>query len=285
MLVCALSRPSEKFLSDEDREAGFQAGQSRRRRSDYQNEYFNPNWSWRESMAVPTDHTVIARPGTGDCAVRVSGEWRLRWLRPAGAREDLSHCTALFVQGCGDDANPLPRNMKSDSPEAVELAAMYGKILARSVDGVLHGEMVPLDGPLRTSYGIVQVQFQKPPSKEALQARLAIASGPKRRQIQYRLTKLEREGKLPEQHPYPIQVWRFGSRLSFIALTGESVVDYCLRFKKEYGRDVADQVRVLAKFQPLGSLHVALDAAEHNDVARLEAGLNLTECAREGERG
>jgi len=114
---------------------------------------------------------------------------------------------------------------------------MYGKILARAVDGVLHGEMAAVEGPLRTAYGIVQVQFQKPPSKEALQARLAMASGAKRRQIQYLLTKLEREGKLPEQHPYPIQVWRFGSRVTFIALTGESVVDYCLRFKKEYGAD------------------------------------------------
>ena len=32
-------------------------------------------------------------------------------------------------------------------------------------------------------------------------------------------------------------MWRFGSGLRFIALTGESVVDYCLRFKKEYGVD------------------------------------------------
>src|SRR5207245_1483056 len=138
---------------------------------------------------------------------------------------------------CGGDLNPLPRIMKSDAPEAVELAAMYGKILARAVDGVLRGEMAPVEGLLSAAYGVVQVPFQKPPSKEALQARLAKASGAKRRQIQYLLTKLEREGKLPEQHAYPIQVWRFGSRLSFIALTGESVVDYCLRFKKQYGAD------------------------------------------------
>jgi hypothetical protein len=145
--------------------------------------------------------------------------------------------TALFVQGCGGDANPLPRIMNSDSPEAVELATMYGKILARAVDLVIRGKMTNIDGALRTAYAVIQVQFQKPPSREALQARLAKASGAKRRQIQYLVTKLERDGKLPEQHPYPIQVWRFGSGFSFIALTGESVVDYCLRFKKQYGND------------------------------------------------
>jgi neutral ceramidase len=70
-----------------------------------------------------------------------------------------------------------------------------------------------------------------------LQARLNTASGAKRRQIQYLLTKLERDGKLPDQHPYPVQVWRFGPDFSFIALTGEPVVDYCLRFKKQYGNE------------------------------------------------
>src|SRR5207249_1281328 len=83
-----------------------------------------------------------------------------------------------FVQGCGGDANPLPRIMNSDSPDAVELAMMYGKILARAVDIVLGGEMAGLDGPLRTAYDVIQVPFQKPPSKAALQARL-----PRRRRL------------------------------------------------------------------------------------------------------
>lgn len=158
------------------------------------------------------------------------------------AQEELENAypgaIALFVQGCGGDANPLPRIMVSDSPEAVDLARAYGKILARSVDLVLKGKMAPIDGPLRTAYAVIQVPFRTPPSREALQARLAQATtAPKRRQIQYLLAKLKREGKLPQEHPYPIQVWRIGSNLIFIALTGESVVDYCLRFKKQYGND------------------------------------------------
>lgn len=126
------------------------------------------------------------------------------------AQEELEEtypgAIALFVQGCGGDANPLPRIMSSDSPEAVELARAYGKILARAVDLVLKGKMTPIDGPLRTAYAVIQIPFRTPPTQEMLQERLAQATGPKRRQIQYLLTKLEREGRLPKEHPYLIQV-------------------------------------------------------------------------------
>lgn len=145
--------------------------------------------------------------------------------------------TALFVQGCGGDANPLPRIMNSDGPEAMELARMYGTILARAVEAVLRAPMQTVQGELKTGYTEIQVPFTKPPTKEALEAKLAISTGFQRKQTQYLLDKLNRDGKLPESHPYPIQVWRFGGSLNFIALTGESVVDYCLRFKKEYGND------------------------------------------------
>ncbi len=34
---------------------------------------------------------------------------------------------------------------------------------------------------------------------------------------------------------YPVQAWSFGPELTFIALTGETVVDYSLKFKAAYG--------------------------------------------------
>jgi hypothetical protein len=48
---------------------------------------------------------------------------------------------------------------------------------------------------------------------------------------------LDRDGKLPDHHSYPIQVWQFGKDMTFIALGGEVVVDYSLRFKRKYGFD------------------------------------------------
>jgi len=145
--------------------------------------------------------------------------------------------TAHFVQGCGGDANPLPRIMNSDSAEAIELAEMYGKILARAVEAVLRAPMNAVTGPLKTNYTEIQVPFTKPPTKEVLEEKLKTTRGFQQKQTQYLLNKLTKEGKLEESHAYPIQTVRFGTNLNFIALTGESVVDYCLRFKKEYGVD------------------------------------------------
>ena len=48
---------------------------------------------------------------------------------------------------------------------------------------------------------------------------------------------LDRQGRLPSEYPYPIQVWQFGNDLTWIALGGEVVVDYDLRFKKLHGAD------------------------------------------------
>jgi neutral ceramidase len=43
---------------------------------------------------------------------------------------------------------------------------------------------------------------------------------------------LERDGRIYDHYPYPVQVWRFGSGLTLIALGGETVVDYALRSRR-----------------------------------------------------
>jgi len=40
---------------------------------------------------------------------------------------------------------------------------------------------------------------------------------------------------LPTSYPYPVQAWRLGPDLLLIGLGGEAVVDYSLRFRREYG--------------------------------------------------
>jgi hypothetical protein len=51
------------------------------------------------------------------------------------------------------------------------------------------------------------------------------------------LAMLDREGRIYDRYPYPVQVWRFSSGQTLIALGGEVVVDYSLRFRSEYGWD------------------------------------------------
>lgn len=145
--------------------------------------------------------------------------------------------TALFVQNCGGDANPLPRLMRSDDAKAIELARMYGAILAEAVAQVLTGKMKPINGPLRTAISETEIPFQPGPFRADLEKEFKTAEGARKRQVQNLLQVYERDGKLPDRYSYPVQVWRFGGDLTFIALTGETVSDYCLRFKKEYGWD------------------------------------------------
>lgn len=145
--------------------------------------------------------------------------------------------TAMFVMGCGGDANPLPRIMNSNEPAAYELATMYGKILATSAQLVVDRKMVPVEGPIRAAIANAEIPFQKAPTREELIANQKKFTGPRLRYNNYLLAELERDGKLPDRYPYPVQVWRFGSGLTMIGLTGEPVIDYCLRFKSTYGAD------------------------------------------------
>ena len=138
--------------------------------------------------------------------------------------------TAMFVAGCGADANPLPRR-------SVELATMYGQILAAAVDQVLKAKMKPVGGPLKVAWEYVDLPFQKAPTREQLQAQTGQGDAARRRYAQYLLEKLERDGRLADHYAYPVQVWQFGGDLTFIPMAGEVVSDYALRFKGQYGWD------------------------------------------------
>jgi hypothetical protein len=157
---------------------------------------------------------------------QVNGDW------PGFAQDEVERAhagaVALFVAGCGADANPLPRR-------TVELSKGYAKILAAAVDLVLEGKMKPVTGPLRAVFETVDLPFQQAPTREELQARLNDAR--LRSHARFLLGVLDREGKLADRYPYPVQVWRFGKDLLWIFLGGEVVADYSLRLKKQYGWD------------------------------------------------
>ena len=132
-------------------------------------------------------------------------------------------CVAMFVQNCGGDA------------KATELAAMYGKILAESVRQVVAGKMIPLRGPLHAVMGETQLFLQPSISLEELKQSLPNLTGMPKREFEHFIRQYETLGSPPDRVRYPIQAWRFGPELTLIALTGETVVDYSLKFKAAYG--------------------------------------------------
>jgi len=132
--------------------------------------------------------------------------------------------TALFVQGCAGDQNPLPRR-------SVPLARQYGRELAVAVQRVLEEPMHRLKPLLRTAYREVDLAFDPPPSQEALRRLARDAEEDWQKGWAERmLRRYERGESFPRTYPYPVQVWRLGDQL-LVALGGEPVIDYALELK------------------------------------------------------
>ncbi len=133
---------------------------------------------------------------------------------------------ALFVAGCGADANPSPRG-------TLELVQAHGTALADAVDRALPSA-TPLPAELRTSYGSVDLPFIDGPAREQWRSALKIDDVYLRRYAAVMEAMKSRDGRLPGAQTDPVQVWQFGSGLTLIGLGGEVVVDYALRLAREY---------------------------------------------------
>jgi neutral ceramidase len=137
-------------------------------------------------------------------------------------------CVAMFHTGCGADQNPLPRRK-------IELAMKYGRMLATSVDEVLGSEMKPVAGKLTTKFKDINLEFASLPSKERLAEEAKSNSYFVRNRANYLQRQWKELGHLQKEYPYPVQVWKLGEGITWVALGGEIVIDYQLRLKKELG--------------------------------------------------
>jgi neutral ceramidase len=137
--------------------------------------------------------------------------------------------TALFFAGCGADQNPLPRR-------TVDLAEGYGKQLAGAVEAVLKAPMASVRPTMKNAYATVDVPFGELPTREKLVQDTASKNQYIAARAKKLLKDLEKNGTLKQNYPYPVQAWQLGGDLTWVALSGEVVVDYSLRFKKELGK-------------------------------------------------
>lgn len=151
---------------------------------------------------------------------------------PGFAQVDLEEAhpgtTAMFFNACGGDQNPIPRR-------ELELAKRYGRMLADSVEQVLSGKMQPVSTGLRTAFEFVDLDYDKLVTRETL---LPVADGNNElhaRWAKRMLAQLDAGIVFPTSYPYPVQAWQIGKELLFIGIGGEAVVDYSLRFKRDFG--------------------------------------------------
>ena len=86
-----------------------------------------------------------------------------------------------------------------------------------------------------------------------------------------------KSGKALERtYPYPLQVWQFGGRQLLITLGGEPVVDYALKFKREFG----PQTWVAGYGQRRDVLHPVAASAERRQTTTAPRRSGATRAAR-----
>jgi neutral ceramidase len=132
---------------------------------------------------------------------------------------------AMFMILCGADQNPNPRG-------TVELADQYGRELAAAVERALAGELKDVRSPVRSAYRTVDLEFASH-TREQFQAELQNTDKYRQRRARLMLEAYD-QGKPVRTLSYPMQVLRFNSDLTLLAMGGEVVVDYSLRAKREF---------------------------------------------------
>lgn len=197
-----------------------------------------------QALAGPVDHTVpiltVTRPdGKLDAVVfgYACHPTTLNFLTwcgdyPGFAQLELEAAhpdvTAMFVNTCGGDQNPLPRR-------TVELCQRYGHELAMAVDEALQQPLKPVSPGLRMAFELVELPYLKLTTRDELHGFLTDGNAIRARWANRMLEKMVAGEKLPASYPYPIHTWRLGRELLIIGMGAETVVDYALRFKKEFG--------------------------------------------------
>jgi neutral ceramidase len=152
----------------------------------------------------------------------------------AQAHLEASHpgAVAMFMSGCSGDQNPHPRRDMIPGVKPLELASQHGRTLANAVEAALQSFPRPLAAKLESVLEDVALDYQPVPTREELQQQLNSADRTTRENAQVNLEMLDRDGRLPTQYPYAIQLLRVG-QLTLVGLASEVVVDYSLRLKRE----------------------------------------------------
>jgi neutral ceramidase len=134
---------------------------------------------------------------------------------------------ALFVAGCGGDADPYPRQHMED-------AAAHGEELGKEVCRVLGTKLTPVRGPLTCAQVTADLPLQTP-SRDELNEILKSGPSLSKPPAKQMLATLDGGGKLPPAYTVPVGAWQLGPDLTLVALPDEVVVEYVQRLTDAIG--------------------------------------------------
>jgi hypothetical protein len=150
----------------------------------------------------------------------------------AQARFESKHpgAVALFMMGCGADANPQPRGELSN-------AQRNGEELAAAVENAVGKDGRQVEGRLRAELTHFPIPLAPAPSRSEFEARLNDSDPFLRRHAAMQLELLKRDGHSPRDYSYPLQAVQLGNTVTLVALGGEVVVGYALQLKQRLGEE------------------------------------------------
>lgn len=135
---------------------------------------------------------------------------------------------AMFMMGAGADINPEPRGR-------LDMAIRHGASLASTIANILEHPLQPVRGSLKAAYRKIDLPLA-PRTRAEFEAMRLDKDIYRRAYAERWLARLDAGGSLMKDYPYPVQAIRIGDALTFIALSGEVVVDYSQRLKSELGQ-------------------------------------------------
>lgn len=149
---------------------------------------------------------------------------------------------AMFMIGCGADANPYPRG-------TLELARTHGETLARVVDACLEWSpdsglvdrrtgavvMKPVSGPLATEYERVDLPLRQVSGAEAMKAEAQSNDTWRAYHARKMLNLIQQGREVPTRFNCPLALWQFGDDLTLVAFSGEVVAGYVPLVEKAIG--------------------------------------------------
>lgn len=136
--------------------------------------------------------------------------------------------TAMFVNTCGGDQNPLPRR-------SVLLCERYGRMLAQAVEETLTKDLQTISPKLRSAFSLVDLAYDKVMTRAEIEPDLQNANPIRARWAARLLRRLDAGETFATSYPYPLHAWQLGAEMLLLGIGAEAVVDYALRFKKEFG--------------------------------------------------
>jgi len=133
-------------------------------------------------------------------------------------QEQHPEAQAMFMIGCGGDANPYPRG-------TMKYAREHGATLGQEVCRILDGALRPVSGPLTCVLDQASLPLQ-PFSRSDLEKMATHGPSWQAGNAKAMLAKLDSGAKAASAYDCPVAVWQFGTNLTLVALSGEVVVDY-----------------------------------------------------------